>query len=174
MCVSICISLKLVRMFEWLEVLRNLRQHDGGMLRLLLASALSYTMCTHQHEEFIRDSFDLRHKDLTMIIVTTIVSDDDNDNDDDDDDDTCMVGRVGISAFNFLLNLSRGLFVLLIITSSPSSVSTKFPSSSMRWWMFQDEIRYNPVPDDKAIDGKDYSKWESWSGRWRWWLPASL
>ena len=73
-------------MFEWLEVLRNLRQHDGGMLRLLLASALSYTMCTHQHEEFIRDSFDLRHKDLTMIIVTTIVSDDDNDNDDDDDD----------------------------------------------------------------------------------------
>ena len=89
-------------------------------------------MCTHQHEEFIRDSFDLRHKDLTMIIVTTIVSDDDNDNDDDDDDDTCMVGRVGISAFNFLLNLSKGLFVRFIITSSPSSVSTKFPSLSMR------------------------------------------
>ena len=43
-------------------------------------------MCTHQHEEFIRDSFDLRHKDLTMIIVTTIVSDDDNDNDNDDND----------------------------------------------------------------------------------------
>ena len=38
-----------------------------------------------------------------------------------------MVGRVGISAFSFLLNLSRGLFVLFIITSSPSSVSTQKP-----------------------------------------------
>ena len=68
-------------------------------------------MRAHLQEEFIRDSSDLRYKDL----ATMIVRDDDNDNRSNNNDDTCMVGWVGISAFSFLLNLSGGLFVLLII-----------------------------------------------------------
>ena len=58
------------------------------MPRLLLASALSYAMRARLQEEFIRDSSDLRHKDL----ATMIVRDDDNDNRSNNNDDTCMVG----------------------------------------------------------------------------------
>ena len=80
--------LRLVRIFEEFEALRDLRQRDGGVPRLLLASALSYAMRAHLQEEFIRDSSDLRYKDL----ATMIVRDDDNDNRSNNNDDTCMVG----------------------------------------------------------------------------------
>ena len=84
----------MVRIFEKFEALRDLRQRDGGVPRLLLASALSYAMRAHLQEEFMRDSSDLRHKDLATTIATMMVSDDDNDNsnNNNNNDDTCMVG----------------------------------------------------------------------------------
>ena len=60
------------------------------MLRFLLASAISYAMYAHLQEEFIRNSSDPRHKDLTMMRATMIISDDDNDN--NNNDDAYMVG----------------------------------------------------------------------------------